>query len=82
MTGNEEGYFISRSGTKHIIRGNAALTPGRISALCGFTRLQGEDERLEARRDCRFCQKEAAVARREAEARERIRAGLAEQILN
>jgi hypothetical protein len=77
MTGPEESYFVSRSGTKHIVGPpSSKLQGGRISALCGFTRL--EDIPFETLPDCMLCEKETAEARRkatEAEERERIRNG-------
>jgi hypothetical protein len=36
------GYFISRSGTRHILGPAGSQQPGRIAALCGF--IHGPDE--------------------------------------
>jgi hypothetical protein len=83
MTATDESYFVSRSSTRHIIGIGpyfSKLHAGRNSALCGLSQ-RPDDDPLEPLRDCAFCQKEAAEARRkaaEAEALEQIRNGFAE----
>jgi hypothetical protein len=72
-----DATMVSHSGTRHIVGPQSGRPNGRISALCGFS-LCPDEEPLEALRDCEFCQKEAAAARRkaaEAEACEQIRNG-------
>jgi hypothetical protein len=83
MTATDESYFVSRSGTKHMVGPQSSkLQAGRISALCGFS-CSPEDELFEALRNCEFCEEEAAAARHKAEAKalEQIRNGVAEALI-
>jgi hypothetical protein len=56
--------MVSRSGTRHII-GPAGQSPiGCTRALCGYS-MHPDEESPTAVRDCDFCAREVAEARRE-----------------
>jgi hypothetical protein len=50
------GYFISRSGTRHTLGpAGSVLTGGRIVALCGFSQNRDEEPPGEEVRVCGWC---------------------------
>lgn len=63
------GYFISRSGMRHILGPPDAKRPGRLVGLCGFSaRADDEEAPGEAVQDCGWCLEVEEQARQIAQA--------------
>jgi hypothetical protein len=58
------GYFISRSGTRHILGPGSSQLPGRIAALCGFSHGPDDEPPGEEIRICGWCLEAEERARR------------------
>jgi hypothetical protein len=63
--------FISRTGTRHLVRPNQGALPGRTIAFCEFTIRNKEiaANSMAAVDECRFCPIEKELAEKAARAR-------------
>jgi hypothetical protein len=57
--------IVSRSGMRHLVGPHKAAHRGRVSTWCGFG-IAPEDESPAALRECPFCKRELAIARKQA----------------